>query len=63
MYLTMKIIIFQFLMEDLRNAHIDAGNSLTPTFSPSGFGDKRLSLYGYSTETIYLLLLPMINNK
>lgn len=50
-------------MEDLRNAHVDAGNVLQAQYSPSGFADKRLSLYGYSTETIYMLLLPMINNK
>jgi glutamate synthase (NADPH/NADH) len=26
-------------------------------------GDKRLSLYGYSLETINLLLLPMVQTK
>lgn len=50
-------------MEDLRKAHAQAGNSLKATFAPSGFADKRLSLYGYTTETVYMLLLPMINNK
>lgn len=29
----------------------------------SGMMDPRLQLYGYTTETIHMLLLPMIKNK
>lgn len=50
-------------MEELRKVHVDAGRSLKVKYEPSGLGDERLSLFGYSTETIHLLLLPMINNK
>lgn len=50
-------------MDELRKAHLDAGRQLKPKYEPSGLSDKRLPLYGYSTETIHLLLLPMINNK
>lgn len=50
-------------MEELRKAHIDAALPLTPKMQPSGMSDKRLSLFGYSTETIQMLLLPMIMNK
>lgn len=50
-------------MEELRKAHLDAGNVLKPKYQPSGLTDKRLQLYGYSSETIHMLLLPMINNK
>ncbi|XP_044268260.1 glutamate synthase 1 [NADH], chloroplastic isoform X2 [Tribolium madens] len=50
-------------MEELRKAHLEANRPAKPTYEPSGLGDKRLSLYGYSTETIHMLLLPMINNK
>ncbi|XP_060518739.1 uncharacterized protein LOC132697335 isoform X2 [Cylas formicarius] len=50
-------------MEELRKAHLDAGRIAKPKYEPSGLTDKRLPLYGYSTETVHLLLLPMINNK
>ncbi|KAL1491668.1 hypothetical protein ABEB36_012230 [Hypothenemus hampei] len=50
-------------MEELKKAHLDAGHPAKPKFESSGLTDKRLPLYGYSTETIHLLLLPMINNK
>ncbi|EFA03092.1 uncharacterized protein LOC658584 isoform X1 [Tribolium castaneum] len=50
-------------MEELRKAHLEANRPAKPSYEPSGLGDKRLSLYGYSTETIHMLLLPMINNK
>ncbi|XP_057669845.1 uncharacterized protein LOC130902058 [Diorhabda carinulata] len=53
----------QISMDELRKAHLDAGRSPKPKYETSGLGDKRLPLYGYSTETIHLLLLPMINNK
>lgn len=50
-------------MDELRQAHVAAGLSLIPKFEPSGMNDKRLPLFNYSTETIQMLLLPMINNK
>jgi glutamate synthase (NADPH/NADH) len=50
-------------MEELRKAHLEANRPAKPKYEPSGLGDKRLSLYGYSTETVHMLLLPMINNK
>jgi glutamate synthase (NADPH/NADH) len=53
----------QITMEELRKAHLEANRPAKPKYEPSGLGDKRLSLYGYSTETIHMLLLPMINNK
>ncbi|KAJ8917498.1 hypothetical protein NQ315_005547 [Exocentrus adspersus] len=53
----------QISMEELRKAHLDAGRPARAKYESSGLGDKRLPLYGYSTETIHMLLLPMINNK
>ncbi|XP_072396623.1 uncharacterized protein [Diabrotica undecimpunctata] len=53
----------QISMDELRKAHLDAKRTVKPKYETSGLGDKRLPLYGYSTETIYMLLLPMINNK
>lgn len=50
-------------MEELRQAHLEASRPNKPKYEPSGLGDKRLSLYGYSTETIHMLLLPMVNTK
>uniref|UniRef100_A0A6P7GF34 glutamate synthase (NADH) n=1 Tax=Diabrotica virgifera virgifera TaxID=50390 RepID=A0A6P7GF34_DIAVI len=50
-------------MDELRKAHLDASRTVKPKYETSGLGDKRLPLYGYSTETIHMLLLPMINNK
>lgn len=50
-------------MEELRKAHTATGLSLEPKLQQSGMSDKRLSLFGYSTETIQMLLLPMIMNK
>ncbi|XP_018319466.1 glutamate synthase [NADH], amyloplastic isoform X2 [Agrilus planipennis] len=50
-------------MEELREAHTKAGYPEKPKYQPSGLADPRLSLYGYTTETIHMLLLPMINNK
>lgn len=50
-------------MDELRKAHLDAGCPAKPKYESSGLSDKRLPLYGYSTETIHILLLPMINNK
>lgn len=50
-------------MDDLRKAHLEAGHPEKATYEPSGLADKRLPLYGYSTETIHMLLLSMVNNK
>lgn len=50
-------------MEELRKAHLEAGGTTKPKYETSGLGDKRLPLYGYSIETVHMLLLPMINNK
>nr|CAI5835199.1 unnamed protein product [Callosobruchus analis] len=52
----------QITLEELRKAHLDAGNTTKAKYEPSGLADKRLALYGYSTETIHMLLMPMINN-
>lgn len=61
-------------MDDLRKEHVPpntnnsvavangnrlAGNGL----KCSGIADKRLPLYGYSIETINMLLIPMIQSK
>ncbi|CAH1105035.1 unnamed protein product [Psylliodes chrysocephalus] len=53
----------QISMEELRKAHLEAGGTTKPKYETSGLGDKRLPLYGYSIETVHMLLLPMINNK
>ncbi|KAG5886085.1 hypothetical protein JTB14_031686 [Gonioctena quinquepunctata] len=53
----------QITLDELRKAHLDAGRVAKPKYETSGLGDKRLPLYSYSTETIHMLLLPMINNK
>ncbi|XP_022899925.2 uncharacterized protein [Onthophagus taurus] len=53
----------QITMEELRQAHLTSGNPIKAPYQPSGLDDKRLSLFGYSTEGIQMLLLPMINNK
>ncbi|XP_017778154.1 PREDICTED: glutamate synthase [NADH], amyloplastic isoform X1 [Nicrophorus vespilloides] len=50
-------------MDDFRKAHLEAGHSLDAEYQPSGLADQRLSLFNYSTETIYMLLLPMIQSK
>lgn len=50
-------------MDDLRKAHLEAGHPPEATYSPSGLSDKRLSMYNYTTETIRMLLLPMLNDK
>ena len=53
----------QITMEELRAAHYEAGRSKTIKYSSSGLADQRLPLFGYSTESIHMLLLPMINDK
>ena len=47
----------------MRKAHVDAGHSLKPKYQPSGLCDQRLSLFGYTTESIQMILLPMFLNK
>ncbi|XP_066254056.1 uncharacterized protein [Euwallacea similis] len=53
----------QISMEELRKTHLDAGHQAKAKYEASGLGDKRLPLYGYSTETVQMLLLPMVNSK
>lgn len=50
-------------MEDLRKDHNKALSQDEEKIVAKGFKDERLPLFGYSSETIYMLLLPMINNK
>lgn len=38
-------------------------NGISNGEAKHGFEDKRLSMFGYTTETINMLLLPMIKNK
>lgn len=57
------IFFSQITLEELKKAHLGAGRPAKPKYEASGLADKRLPLYGYSTETIHILLLPMINNK
>ncbi|XP_031343677.1 glutamate synthase [NADH], amyloplastic isoform X1 [Photinus pyralis] len=50
-------------MDELRAAHSEVGHPKTIKYQASGLADQRLPLFGYSTEAIHLLLLPMINDK
>uniref|UniRef100_A0A8D8I6P6 Glutamate synthase [NADH] n=2 Tax=Culex pipiens TaxID=7175 RepID=A0A8D8I6P6_CULPI len=58
----------QILMDDIRrdavakNLCTDLANNLQAD-GKRGMLDTRLQLYGYTTETIHMLLLPMIKNK
>lgn len=58
----------QILMDDIRREAVDK-NLCTdlaknlPGDGKRGMVDSRLQLYGYTTETIHMLLLPMIKNK
>lgn len=55
-------------MDDIRrdavakNLCTDLANNLQAD-GKRGMLDTRLQLYGYTTETIHMLLLPMIKNK
>lgn len=55
-------------MDDIRrdaiakNLCTDLAKNL-PADGKRGMLDTRLQLYGYTTETIHMLLLPMIKNK
>ncbi|KAB0798457.1 hypothetical protein PPYR_09450 [Photinus pyralis] len=53
----------QITMDELRAAHSEVGHPKTIKYQASGLADQRLPLFGYSTEAIHLLLLPMINDK
>ncbi|KAK5646014.1 hypothetical protein RI129_004478 [Pyrocoelia pectoralis] len=53
----------QITMDELRAAHYEAGHPKTIKYQSSGLGDQRLPLFGYSTEAVHMLLLPMINDK
>lgn len=58
----------QILMDDIRRDAVEK-NLCTdldinlPADGKRGMLDSRLQLYGYTTETIHMLLLPMIKNK
>lgn len=58
-----KWLTEQITMEHLRTAHANAGHCLKVKYQPSGMSDLRLPLFGYSIETIHMLLLPMVNDK
>lgn len=59
------------MMEDLRTADLLAHHPPTPGIDRAvlkakdscGILDPRLSVFGYTTEHIHMLLLPMIKNK
>ncbi|XP_049540624.1 uncharacterized protein LOC125954403 [Anopheles darlingi] len=63
----------QITMDEIREAAAANGTLSNGTstvaklegdgFSGKGILDPRLQLYGYTTETIHMLLLPMIKNK
>ncbi|XP_044726506.1 glutamate synthase [NADH], amyloplastic isoform X2 [Chrysoperla carnea] len=52
----------QFTIEDMHAAHKKAGRGFDNLYAPSGLSDKRMSLYGYTPETVRLLLIPMLTN-
>lgn len=61
---------FQIMMEDLRHADLLAKHSPLAGVHgevikshKQGILDPRLSLFGYTTEHIHMILLPMIKNK
>lgn len=45
------------------NGTLSNGTSAVAKLDGKGILDPRLQLYGYTTETIHMLLLPMIKNK
>ncbi|XP_026474979.1 glutamate synthase [NADH], amyloplastic isoform X2 [Ctenocephalides felis] len=62
----------QISLEDIRKADLlsrngningTISNGISNGDAKHGFADKRLSMFGYTTETINMLLLPMIKNK
>ncbi|XP_048484949.1 glutamate synthase [NADH], amyloplastic isoform X2 [Plutella xylostella] len=57
----------QITMEDIHKsvpeASASVANGTANGNAVTGLSDKRLSLYGYTIETINMLLLPMIQNK
>lgn len=78
-FFIITLYFFQITMDDFRRAHNTAtentnGNDIVPMngFPKEGTisavhriwgGDKRIALFGYTLETINLLLLPMIETK
>jgi glutamate synthase (NADH) len=58
---------FQIYMDDIRHAdklsHQENTENGVIRSDKAGIFDMRLPLYGYSTETIHMLLVPMIQNK
>ncbi|RVE47232.1 hypothetical protein evm_008100 [Chilo suppressalis] len=57
----------QITMEDIHKSLGPSGNGTIAingkSGSITGLGDKRLSLFGYTLESINMLLVPMIQNK
>ncbi|XP_037934060.1 putative glutamate synthase [NADPH] isoform X2 [Teleopsis dalmanni] len=59
----------QITLDEIRNANVlnsKAANDIADTMkdpSKSGIFDSRLSLFGYTTETVNMLLVPMFKNK
>ncbi|XP_058465690.1 uncharacterized protein LOC131439095 [Malaya genurostris] len=58
----------QITMESIREAAAESNgctdlSNYLPDENHRGIMDPRLQLYGYTTETIHMLLLPMIKNK
>lgn len=60
---------FQITMEDIHKSVASAENGMAVTANGAvngaitGLGDKRLGLFGYTIESINMLLVPMIQNK
>lgn len=55
-------------MDEIRQAALDRNHctdlsGYRPPVEERGMMDPRLQLYAYTTETIHMLLLPMIKNK
>uniref|UniRef100_A0A023EWE8 glutamate synthase (NADH) n=1 Tax=Aedes albopictus TaxID=7160 RepID=A0A023EWE8_AEDAL len=58
----------QITMDEIRQASAELNgctelSAYRLSIEQSGMMDPRLQLYGYTTETIHMLLLPMIKNK
>lgn len=64
----MSCFILQITLDEIRNANVfntDNANGSVEAVDPSkqGMMDPRLSLYGYTNETVNMLLVPMFKNR
>lgn len=64
----MSWFILQITLDEIRNANVfntDNANGSVEAVDPSkqGMMDPRLSLYGYTNETVNMLLVPMFKNR